>query len=314
MNIQQFPVDDSEEALQFSSALTSGKPVDVIQSWIRANPSLVKVGLAPTRCHGTVICKRKLAIHLALHPVYKGIIADDVILFLVECFPPGLAVRNSTGHLPLHVYLAGEPSLSVVKKLVETYPRYTKITDEGALIHDALLCRNPSSELVRFLIKQDPDGLKVKRKNNGNLPLHDASLRKPSYHCSITKDIFQLFVEMYPRAVASRNAYGCLPWHLCYEEWKLEILFKASPFTVLVPQPIVLTGPQRTPACNEYLMEQHKMAKKKVKAMRRALCKVHRRLSIPEEVMTVTWCFLIEEDLNIAYGDRKKNKKRKRNI
>ena len=109
----------------------------------------------------------------------------DILVQLVESFPPALCRQTDTGLAPLHLAVnLGDTKL--VKFLLAACPDAAKLQSKAGLLPLHLA---KSAEVASLLLQVHPDAVKI-RDNCGNLPLHFATHYKTYSH-----DVVRLLLD-----------------------------------------------------------------------------------------------------------------------
>jgi len=110
-----------------------------------------------------------LPLHLAAR-VSKSV---DIVQSLVECFPQALQCRDYHGDLPLHEACRAAQSLAVVTYLVEQYPAAVRVTGRNGATPLHLACQaaapSTAAAVIDYLVRAYPEALVVPT-DAGDLP------------------------------------------------------------------------------------------------------------------------------------------------
>ena len=168
-----------------------------------------------------------------LHVAIQRKCSPDVQLALIEAFPEACKAKNRYGLLPLHLAMINGSDIRVVTRLLEMHeqaasvpfhdergshpttidgrtPLYAK-APKGAKqenadypLHVCLMTGHNSDAVSVAVVKAYPDAVR-QGNNKGNLPLHDALVKKD--HAALIKEM----VEQYPQSLEQPTASGWLP-------------------------------------------------------------------------------------------------------
>lgn len=153
--------------------------------------------------------ERMLPLHIAakFQHYYRNV-PVSLIEFLLESFPEAIGMMSKEGWLPVH-YAAARGRVPIVQVLVQQFPESIKYGNGDGLtpLNIALSCGEPSLELVRFLVDQEPPSQRAATQI-GPFPLHVAAT-----HVMTTTPL-EPIVERWPESVGQRDIGWSLPIHL----------------------------------------------------------------------------------------------------
>ena len=114
------------------------------------------------------------------------------------------------GEFPLHDELRWhEPSLQLVKALVNAHPQRIMATNESGMMALHVFARNlVNPEILAFLLESYPQAASTPN-NFGQLPLHKAAQCR---HCD--GEALKVLIAAYPDALLAKNKDGCTPLHV----------------------------------------------------------------------------------------------------
>ena len=181
-------------------------PVEVIRFLVEKWPESVK------DASGDWQNPNYFPLHLACE---RGAQYGD-IPYLVEQWPEAVRLPDKMGHLPLHkVCLAPTPvRLEDIKCLVKQWPESIGKKDRrcGATPLHYLCSREPSVGVIRYLMEQWPEAVMIED-SQGRLPLHIACTGVGMYDYLLDHEArtpledIQLLVEQWPASVEVRNTF-----------------------------------------------------------------------------------------------------------
>jgi ankyrin repeat protein len=122
----------------------------------------------------------------------------EIVRFLVEESPKSLQEPDRTGSLALHIAVAQDaPSMPMVRFLAQERPESLDATDKRGRVplHIAVARANASLELVRLLVKRRRETLR-RRDGNRRLALHVAAMH------GAPLDVLFLLASEWPEAIS----------------------------------------------------------------------------------------------------------------
>jgi len=139
------------------------------------------------------------------------LLPEMVSLLLTNC-PSQAMVVNSAGETPLHAYIKrpkNDISGELCRELCRIYPMAPNLADGlGNLpIHYALKNRHPCRDVVKILLRRNPESTKV-MSSAGQLPMHVVCGSSDDLEC------IRMVHEVYPDAIKTTDRHGRTCLHL----------------------------------------------------------------------------------------------------
>jgi len=176
-----------------------------------------------------------LPVHeLCVNQKLDGIVALDILRFMLDTDQTIARERNDLGYLPIHL-APGEMSIAFCKVLVDTYPESVRIDLDGSLpIHEACRydTRYDTTELIQYLLEIYPESINA-RDLKGRLPIHYAAMNGRT-------GTIELLLKHDPDAASKKTEDGkqSLPLHMacqhCKQPVAIQVLYDAFPEATLI--------------------------------------------------------------------------------
>jgi len=200
--VQQFPnaihVKDSHGELLLHNACETDCTDEFIQFLVNFWPESCQI---PNR-YGS------MPLHLTIERDAEAWLSLETIQVLVQAWPDAVHVHDNMGWLPLHYACQNKCTDEVIAFLINCWPESVRVpggSNEGELpLHWACQTRRLSLLVIRSLIEAWPDSV-CEQDYHGYLPLHYAC----EYGC--TDDEIRFLVECWPMSVCIKTKGGNLP-------------------------------------------------------------------------------------------------------
>ena len=176
-----------------------------------------------------------LPVHeLCINQKLDGIVALEILQFMLGIDPALVRERNDLGYLPIHL-APGEMSIAFCKVLIDTYPESLRIDIDGSLpIHEACRydTRYDTTELIQYLLEIYPESINA-RDLKGRLPIHYAAMNGRT-------GTIELLLKHDPDAASKKteDEKQSLPLHMvcqyCKRPKPIQVLYDAFPEATLV--------------------------------------------------------------------------------
>jgi len=176
-----------------------------------------------------------LPVHeLCINQKLDGIVALEILQFMLGIDPALVRERNDLGYLPIHL-APGEMSIAFCKVLIDTYPESVRIDIDGSLpIHEACRydTRYDTIELIQYLLEIYPESINA-RDLKGRLSIHYAAMNGRT-------GMIELLLKHDPDAASRKTGdeKQSLPLHMacqyCKRPEPIKVLYDAFPEATLV--------------------------------------------------------------------------------
>jgi len=155
----------------------------------------------------------------AMHCMKYGNIAPEILTLLLEYDPECAQTYNQEGNSLLHQACLLSSSPEIVSLLLELNPEAVRMKNRLGRqpIHCACESSQPSLEIIRTLVNQDPETIHVKCE--GSLPLH------LSLMVSASADVIFTLLDFYPESAGVMSGRSELPLSIaCNRRAPIEII------------------------------------------------------------------------------------------
>jgi len=147
---------------------TENVPLDFLVTLTHAFPEAIKK---------TESSFRRIPLHIAL----QSRVSEEVIRFLVQCYPDGVGRKDSLGRVPLHYAISNSLPINIVRYMMNACPELVTATDiRGWTPLHVAAYTAVSAETVLMIVQSKPEAMKMET-YKGWTPLKCAHESNTSY-------------------------------------------------------------------------------------------------------------------------------------